>query len=158
MSTIEYLLIEEGGDKMALWAIWLIIAGVLLIIEMMTLTFYLLWLSIGALVAALLDVLLPGALFVQVLAGSVVVIILTIFTKPITRSFHKSRGFQDAVDELIGKQGVVMEESAMGDPCIVKVGNETWSAVSNDPLKKGETVVVVSRGSAVLQVEKRGGD
>lgn len=143
---------------MALWAIWLIVAGILLFLEMMTLTFYLLWLCIGAVVAAVIDVLLPGSLIVQVLVGSAVVIVLTIFTKRITRSFQKSRGFQDAVDALVGKQGVMLEDATAEAPGIVKVGNETWSAVSNDPVKKGETIVVISRGSSVLQVEKWGGN
>jgi len=61
------------------------------------------------------------------------------------------------VDELVGKQGIVLEDIAADVPGIVKVGNETWSAVSHEQLLKGEAVRVVSRGSAVLQVEKWGG-
>jgi membrane protein implicated in regulation of membrane protease activity len=142
---------------MELWVIWLILAGILIVVEMLTLTFYLLWLAIGAVIAAVIDWFWPGYFVLELVVGCIVVIILTIFTGPITRRFHASKGFKDAVDELVGKQGIVLEAIAAEVPGIVKVGNETWSAVSHEQLLKGEVVRVVSRGSAVLQVEKWGG-
>lgn len=142
---------------MELWVIWLILAGILVVVEMLTLTFYLLWLGIGALVAAVVALLWPGNLALEVVAGCATVIILTLFTKPLTRRLHASRGFRDTVDELVGKQGLVMEDVGTDLQGIVKVGNETWSALSDEPLVKGESVIVVSRGSAVLLVKKWGG-
>ncbi|MEV5027487.1 NfeD family protein [Paenibacillus sp. LPE1-1-1.1] len=142
---------------MELWTVWLILAGILLVVEMLTLTFYLLWLGIGALVAAVIDWFWPGSFVTQLIAACLVVLVLTFFTGPITRRIHSSRGYKDVVDDLVGKQGIVLEETGAGAPGIVKVGNETWSAVSNTPLAKGDLVQVVSRGSAVLQVEKWGG-
>jgi membrane protein implicated in regulation of membrane protease activity len=142
---------------MELWVIWLIIAGILVIVEMLTLTFYLLWLAIGAVSAAIVDFIVPDSLLLQVIVGCVIALLLTIFTKPLTKRIRSSRGFKDAVDELVGKQGIVLENVAADAPGIVKIGNETWSAVSHEPLAKGETIIVVSRGSAVLQVEKWGG-
>lgn len=145
---------------MELWAIWLILAGVLLVIEMMTLTFYLLWFAIGAVVAAAVALFVSDSFVWQVLPGCVVVLILTAFTKPITRYFRSSKGFKDAVDELVGKQGVVVEPIEEGKPGVVKVGSETWSAVSvmNEPLAQGDIVVVIERGSAMLRVNKWRGD
>lgn len=143
---------------MAPWAIWLILAGVLLVVEMMTLTFYLLWFGIGAAVAAVVALLVPDSFFWQVLAGCVVVLVLTVFTKPLTRRFRGSKGFTDAVEELVGKQGIVVESIQDGKPGIVKVGSETWSAVSDDELAAGDAVVVVGRGSALLQVRKWEGE
>lgn len=142
---------------MEIWAIWLIIAGVLLIVEMLTLTFYLLWFGLGALAAAAIAWLLPDSFAAQALTGSAVVIVLTIFTKPLTRRFRRSRGFKDAVDDMVGRQGIVLEDIAADKPGIVKVGGDTWSAVSDEFLGKGETVIIVSRGSAVLEVRRWGG-
>ena len=139
---------------MNLWLIWLIIGGILIVAEMLTLTFYLLWFGIGALVAALIALLLPDMFALQAIAASVTIAVLTIFTKPLTRRFRKGKGYQDAVDALVGKQGVVVEDIVPGKHGIVKVGGDTWSAVSNELLQKGETVIVVSRGSAVLEVQK----
>ncbi|MEF3311981.1 NfeD family protein [Paenibacillus sp. GYB004] len=142
---------------MEIWAIWLIIAGVLLIVEMLTLTFYLLWFGLGALAAAAVAWLFPESFVAQALTGSVIVIVLTIFTKPLTRRFRKSRGFKDAVDDLVGRQGIVVEDIAADKPGIVKIGGDTWSAVADEFVGKGETVVIVNRGSAVLEVRRWGG-
>ncbi|MHA6483056.1 NfeD family protein [Paenibacillus sp. strain BS8-2] len=139
------------------WLIWLIAAGILIVIEMLTLTFYLLWLGIGALAAALVDVIAPDALLLQVIIGSIVALILTIFTKPLTRRMQIGKGFKDAVDELVGMQGTVLEDIRPDAPGIVKVGSETWSATSEESIIKGESIIVVSRGSAFLQVNKWGG-
>ncbi|RAV01780.1 NfeD family protein [Paenibacillus sp. YN15] len=142
---------------MDLWLIWLIVAGLLVIAEMLTLTFYLLWLGLGALVAMIVDLIFPGAWVAEVVTGCVVALLLTVFTKPLTRRIVKARGFKDAVDELVGKEGTVIEEIEAGRRGIVKVGGELWSAESDESLQKGETVVVLARGSALLQVTKRGG-
>ncbi|OMF19276.1 hypothetical protein BK133_29985 [Paenibacillus sp. FSL H8-0548] len=142
---------------MELWLIWLIIAGILIVVEMLTLTFYLLWLGIGAVAAAIIDFIFPDALVLEVIVGCVVALILTVFTKTLTRRVRSSRGFKDAVDELVGKSGIVLEDVSIDAPGIVKIGNETWSALSNEPIHKGESIVVVSRGSAVLQVKRWGG-
>ena len=39
---------------MAAWVIWFIIAGILFIAEMLSITFYMLWLGIGAVVGGLI--------------------------------------------------------------------------------------------------------
>ncbi|MDQ6421147.1 NfeD family protein [Paenibacillus sp. LHD-117] len=139
------------------WLIWLIVAGLLIVVEMLTLTFYLLWLGIGALAAAAVDVFFPDAVLVQVIVGCIVALVLTIFTKPLTRRFHAARGFKDSPDDLIGMRGTVVEEIGIDHPGIVKVGSETWSANADETIGKGETVIVVNRGSAFLHVNKWGG-
>lgn len=136
------------------WAIWLIVAGALIILEMATLTFYLLWLGIGAIVAAIVALPLPDAFPIQAIAGGLVALILTLYTKPLTRKFRQSKGFSDAIDELIGKPGIVTEEIADGAPGIVKVGGDTWSAISKQHLPKDEKVRVIGRGTTVLEVQK----
>ncbi|MFC5701893.1 NfeD family protein [Cohnella faecalis] len=139
------------------WVIWFIAAGVLLVIEMFTLTFYLLWLGIGALVAAVVGLLFPDSLVIQIIAGAVASLLLTIYTKPLTRKFRSGRGYRDAIDELVGKEGIIVDPVVIGRTGIVKVGNETWSATADEPLQAGETVTVIHRGTTVLEVRKKGG-
>lgn len=139
---------------MELWAIWLVIGIVLFVIEMLTLTFYLLWIGIGAIAAALIALVVPDLLFVQVVVGCLVALVLTFFTKPLTRFMRKSKGFTDVIDDLVGKQGIVIEEIEVGKNGIVKLGNETWSATSYQPLQKGDVVIVLQRGTTVLEVQK----
>ncbi|BBI31998.1 NfeD family protein [Cohnella abietis] len=139
------------------WAIWLIIGGILLIAEMLTFTFYLLWLSIGAVIAALIALLVPDWFALQALSGGAAALVLTVFTKPLTRRFRESRGYRDAIQEMVGKQGVVVESISPGSPGIVKVGNELWSATSMDTLSKDDSIRVISRGTTVLEVQEWGG-
>jgi membrane protein implicated in regulation of membrane protease activity len=139
------------------WAIWFIIGVFLLIAEMLTLTFYLLWLGIGAIAAGVVALVLPGSFTVQGITGAIVALLLTLFTKRLTRVIRTSIGYRDPIDDLIGKQGIIQEDVEEGKPGIVKVGGDTWSAVSTQHLRKGEAVLVVERGTTTLQVEKTGG-
>jgi len=140
-----------------LWAIWLIIGGILLIAEMLTFTFYLLWLGIGAVTAAVVAWIAPGSLVLQIFAGCIAALALTFLTKPLTRRIGMSKGFKDPIDELIGKRGVVVEEITLSKHGIVKIGNEAWSATSQEYLPKGETVIVIARSTTIVEVQKLGG-
>lgn len=139
------------------WAIWLIVGGVLLIAELLTLTFYLLWLAIGAIIAALIAFIMPDWIAVQALSGGIAALVLTVFTRTLTRRFRKSGGYKDAIDGLVGKQGRVIEPISPENPGIVRVGHETWSATSRELLLKDDIVRVISRGTTVLEVQKWGG-
>jgi inner membrane protein len=139
---------------MTIWIFWLIVAGVLFVIEMMTLTIYLLWLSIGALAAGLLAMLWPDALFLQVVLGSFVALVLTLFSKPLAARLRGSRGFQDTGTEIVGRQGIVLEPIEQGRYGQVKVGGDTWSATSVQKLGKDEVVRVVKRGTTIIEVER----
>ncbi|MCE3202885.1 NfeD family protein [Paenibacillus sonchi] len=141
---------------MVVWVFWLIAAGVLFVVEMMTLTFYLLWLSIGALAACLVSLLLPDAILLQVLAGSLVALVLTIFSKPLVARFRSSRGFQDTGTDIVGRQGLVVEPIEPGRYGQVKVGGDTWSATSIESLGKDEVVKVVGRSSTIIEVVRWG--
>jgi membrane protein implicated in regulation of membrane protease activity len=140
---------------MALWAIWLVVGVLLIIAEMATLTFYLLWLGIGALAAALVAILMPDAIVLQVFVGIVVALFLTFFTKPITRRMRSSIGFTDVIYQLEGQEGLVIGDIPLEGLGIVKVGNETWSAQSEVPLSKGTPIIVVQSYNTILKVQKR---
>ncbi|OMD37046.1 NfeD family protein [Paenibacillus odorifer] len=141
---------------MIVWVFWLIAAGVLFVVEMMTLTFYLLWLSIGALVAGVVSLIVPEALLIQVIAGSLVALGLTLFSKPLVSKFRSSHGFKDTGTEIVGRQGVVIEPIEQGRYGQVKVGGDTWSASSDQSLSKDEVVRVVKRGTTIIKVERWG--
>ncbi|MCH1640296.1 NfeD family protein [Paenibacillus timonensis] len=139
---------------MEMWAIWLIVAGILFVLEMMTMTFYLLWLCIGSLVAAVVALVAPEAYFWQVAAGCLVALVLTVFTKPLSRKFRAAKGFKDIGTELVGKQGIVVEPIEPGQYGIVKVGGDSWSATATVPIGRDEKVRVLERGSTIIEVER----
>ncbi|WP_342421197.1 NfeD family protein [Paenibacillus sp. FSL E2-0178] len=123
---------------------------------MFTFTFYLLWLSLGALVAGLVALLLPDALLLQVVAGSLVALILTVFTKPLAARLRNSRGFKDTGTDIVGRKGLVVEAIEPGRYGQVKVGGDTWSATSTVALGKDQEVIVVRRGTTIIEVERWG--
>jgi membrane protein implicated in regulation of membrane protease activity len=139
---------------MVMWVVWLIAAGLLLVVEMMTLTFYLLWLCIGAVVAGLVSLIAPDAILFQVVLGSLVAIGLTVFSKPLVARFRSSRGFKDTGTDIVGRQGIVVEAIEPGRYGQVKVGGDTWSATSVQVLAKDETVRVIRRSSTIIEVER----
>ncbi|MFE4714119.1 MULTISPECIES: NfeD family protein [unclassified Paenibacillus] len=139
---------------MVIWAIWFIVAGLLLVVEMMTLTFYLLWLCIGAVVAGLVSLIVPDAILLQVVLGSLVAIGLTVFSKPIVARFRSSRGFKDTGTDIVGRQGIVVEPIEPGRYGQVKVGGDTWSASSSQVLDKDEVVRIIGRSSTIIEVER----
>lgn len=139
---------------MAGWVVWLIIAGCLLIAEMLTLTFYLLWLGVGALFGAAVALAAPESLFVQVIAASIVSLLLILGSKRILRRFRAGKGYKDAVDALVGKTAVVMQDITNQSNGIVKIGGDVWSATADEYIGQGEKVKVVERRSTVLYVRR----
>ncbi|WP_181305798.1 NfeD family protein [Rufibacter sp. XAAS-G3-1] len=135
-----------------LWWLWLIAGILLLVAEMVTGTFYLLWLGIAALVAAVLAYLSPQNLWLPPLGASVTGLLLTLLTKRLTARLHKVRGFHDPVYQLVNKQGEVVEPIMPGRLGIVRIGSEVWSAKAQEELPPGQRVLVVSQSSTVLQV------
>ncbi|MCL6604660.1 MAG: NfeD family protein [Paenibacillus sp.] len=139
---------------MMVWMFWLIAAGVLFVVEMMTLTFYLLWLCIGAIMAGLVSLLVPDAILLQVVIGSLVALGLTLFSKPLVAKFRSSRGFNDTGTDIVGRQGVVVEALEPGYYGQVKIGGDTWSATSVQRLGRNEIVKVVGRSTTIIEVER----
>jgi membrane protein implicated in regulation of membrane protease activity len=137
----------------ATWVVWLLLGGSLLLAEMFTLTFYLLWLGLGAVVGATVAFMVPS-LWIQVVCASVASLILTIFSKRIVGKFRIGKGFKDAVDTIVGREAVVTQDIRPKQNGIVKVGGDTWSATANEDIVIGEKVVVVSRQNTVLTVRR----
>ncbi|MGV3538887.1 MAG: NfeD family protein [Rufibacter sp.] len=138
----------------AYWWFWLIAGILLLVAEMVTGTFYLLWLGIAAFVAAALAYFLPENLWLPPLAASITSVLLIALTKPLTARARQAKGYTDPVHQLTNKQGEVLEPITPTRLGIVKVGSEMWSASANEELMPGTRVIVESRSSTVLQVKR----
>lgn len=139
-----------------IWIMWLVLGVALIIAEIFTLGFFLLWFGIGAIAAALAGML--GAPFVlQFGVFAVVSIALTamsrtIFAKYLSHSDEDT--LKMGMDSLPGQIGTVTLESkgALNEGA-VKVYGSTWTAFPIDGesvLVEGEKVEVVSiKGSSI---------
>jgi membrane protein implicated in regulation of membrane protease activity len=143
-----------GMLYMSAWMIWMIVGIVLIIAEMATFTFYLLWLGIGAVVASVVAMVFPDSWFLQIIALSVVAIGLTYLTRPLTKRMIGKKGFVDAIDDLVGKPGEVVDAIEFGVTGVVRIGSETWSATADVAIRAGEKVIVERRGTTIVHVRK----
>ncbi len=143
------------------WIGWVVLGVVLLVAEIFTTGFVLMWFGIGALVAALGS--LAGFGYpLQFLAFLVVSMALTVASRTIfTKYFvHKDLegGLKTGVAALPGKQGTVVTSSrgALHEGA-VKVYGSTWTAYPAEgeaALEAGDRVIVESVRGASIYVRR----
>lgn len=135
------------------WGIWASIFVVLLILEMLTVDFTFTMVAGGALVATLSSALGAG-LVVQVIAFAVVSTVLLILVRPwVRRHINNSSNNESNVYALTGQNATALTrvDATSGQ---VKIGGDTWSAVSShEPIEAGTTVVITAvQGAQVVVV------
>jgi len=111
-------------------------------------------------VLGILSMILGDVLFSQFWYAPVIAVLIAIPVTAVTIWGYKklSMGHPPTTtvgDSLIGRQGIVLTEvipnSVKGK---VRIGNTTWSAVSNEAIAAGEMVEVVASEGVHVQVEK----
>ena len=128
-----------------MWQIWLVIAGVCLVIEIMTAGFLVFWLAIGALISMIVS-LFTDSILIQTAVFVISSAILIFATKPFVKKFAKTNNVKTNAFSIIGQNGIVTKEidsiNAKGQ---VKIDGETWSAVGKDDMDipKGTEVEVL---------------
>lgn len=144
------------------WILWVILGVILIIAEIFTPGFVLLWFGLGAIVAALAA--LAGVGYpLQFLLFFVVSIALTaasrtIFTKYLMRESGAGGSYKSGADSLPGQVGTVVTSSqgALSEGA-VKVYGSTWTAYpaeGEEPLEAGARVVVESVRGASIYVRR----
>lgn len=118
-----------------MWQIWLIIAGVCLIIEIMTVGFLIFWFAIGALLAMVVSF-FTNNVIIQTSVFVISSTILIFATKPFVKKFANNKNaIQTNVYSTVGKTGIVTKDidsiQSLGQ---VKVGGEVWSAIGLDDM------------------------
>lgn len=139
-----------------LWIVWLVLGVALIIAEVFTLGFVLLWFGVGAIVAALVGMLGFGFIW-QFAAFAIVSVALTAMSRTIFAKYlHHSEAdaLKSGADALPGQIGTVTISSkgALQEGA-VKVFGSTWTAFPEDDetvLREGEKVEVVRvQGSSI---------
>ena len=150
-----------------LWIFWVVLGLVLIVAEIFTSGFVLLWFGIGALAAALLGIVGIDSLALQFLVFAVVSSGLTaasrtIFINYFSREKSGQSSLRSGVDALPGKTGTVVSSSrgALQEGA-VKVFGSTWTAYpapGEPPLEAGERVCVESIEGASIYVKRIEGE
>ncbi len=141
------------ADK--LWLLWMLLGAILLIGEMLTVGFFLLWFSVGAFLAgviALLGLSRFWQLLVFVLVSGILFAISRKFAEKVTNSQPEGIG----ANRMSGKQGVVLEEinneKNIGK---VRIDRDEWRADSknNEIIPEGTHIKVIEIKGTRLIVE-----
>lgn len=138
------------------WAIWLILCGVFLIIEIFTVSFLMFWPGIGAFLAFIVSVIglnFPIQLGVFVVSTA----LMLIFMKPLMAKLFKTKDVPMNSNAMIGKQALVIKEiDNLASKGQVKVNGELWSAISIDDsiIKENSTVEITGIDGVKLKVKK----
>src|SRR6266536_562295 len=145
-----------------LWIFWTILAAILIVAEIFTTGFVLLWFGIGALVAAFAGLVGIQSVTLQFLIFAVVSLGLTAASRTIFVNYFSREKAGDqlrtGVESLPGKIGTVVSSSrgAMQEGA-VKVFGSTWTAYpapGEAPLEAGERVRVESIQGASIYVRR----
>jgi len=130
-----------------MWHIWLIIAGVCFIIEMITVGFLVFWFGIGALITMIFSFIFPDNLILQTAIFVISSTLLIFLTKPLVNKLSKSdKHVATNAYSIIGKKGIVTQDInptyGIGQ---IKVSGEVWSAKTSDgsTIEKGTQIEII---------------
>ena len=129
-----------------MWQIWLILAGIFIIFEMVIPTdFLIFWVGMGAVVACVTSVFIDN-ITIQIAVFCISSILLIFCTKPFVKKFMKTApNINTNAYSILGKKGLVVQEidpvSGKGQ---IKVDSEVWSAKADIAIPKDTQVTVVS--------------
>lgn len=135
-----------------LWVLWVSVAALLGVAELMTLDFTLLMLASGALAGGLVALALPGVPWVQIAAAVVVAVAMLALARPtLLRKVRELPGYRSSVDKMVGSSGVALTEITPGTG-EVKVSGEVWTAHSMEGTIPAGTEIEVYRIDGAIAI------
>ena len=139
-----------------MWQYWLIISGILLIGEIMTVGFLLFWFAIGALLAMVASFFTTN-LIIQMVVFLISSVILLFATKPLVNKFASFKPTATNAFSIIGKKAIVIQEiNPVQGTGQIKVGAEVWSAESeHEEAISVDTEVEIVKINGVKTVVKK---
>lgn len=132
--------------------IWIFMAVIFIILELITATFFLVWFGVGSLVAAVLNY-FGFDIYVQFSAFVIVSVILILSTRRFANRITPESSKKTTAERLIGKTAKVARQID-DNTYVVNVSGEEWSAHTNDSVNVGDSVKVVGINSIILIIEK----
>ena len=149
---MEVNLTDWLGDNS--WAIWLSLAFLLGIAEIMSLDLVLIMLAVGALAGAGIAVVAPSLWWLQILVASGISIMMLLLLRPTLLAKVRSMpGYRSSAAKMVGSSGVATSQidRAGGE---IKVDGQSWSArpYSSDLVIEQGTEIEVFEIDGVIAV------
>ena len=136
--------------------IWLVIAAILIVSEIVSLGLTTIWFAGGAIIAAVLAH-FGAHWIVQILVFAVVSLVLLVLTRPIAQKHLMKNVEKTNAEGLVGTFGLVTEtiDNAKSEGVVYLDGKEwTARAVNGDVIEKDSKVKVESISGVKLMVKK----
>lgn len=127
-----------------MWQVWLIIAGLFFIGEMITVGFLVFWFGVGALLAMITSF-FTSNIIIQTTVFVISSAILLLVTKPFVKKFVDVKSTNTNAFSIIGKKALVIKEINSHSVGQIKINGEVWSAESenNETILEGSEVEIV---------------
>ena len=145
---------------METWIIWLIIMGVLLIIEVLSQMMWALCLAVGCIVGMICSIFGIDLIW-QVILMSVGSVAAYVFLVPLFQKWHalsvdrKGKEARTGMDALLGRRAIVSEEIRPDRLGRARIDGDNWqvrSSSKNTVIPRGTEVVVTGYDSIILEV------
>ena len=126
--------------------IWLALLVVALIVEACTSELVSIWFASGALVSLILSAIPNIPWWVELIAFLSVSIALLFAVRPLTTKALKHSISKSNIDEIVGKNGIVVEEISELNMGLVKINGILWNAIptENQTINKDEIIIVAA--------------
>lgn len=140
------------------WWHWVVLGLVLVGMEMVTTTFFLLWFGLGALLTGLLVAVLPLGLATQLIIWAITSLVMTFGWLKYFKNPDRTRAGQ-AKEGVLGTTGLVSKavtDLAPGEIMFQRpvLGADRWPAVADAPIAAGVKARVVDVLGQTLKIEQ----
>lgn len=135
--------------------IWLVVFVLMLIIEFATADFLTVWFAISAIPTAILSLVLPKLIWLQITVFFVLGFLLMILIRKYVIKYFKKNVISTNVDSYIGKTAIVTKKIEPRINGLVSFENDTWTASSNDIVEVDEIVKIIAIEGNKLIVTKK---
>lgn len=133
--------------------LWLVAAIVLLIVEVFTGTFVILWIGIAAFLAGIAAALFEGPM-VPWISFIIASVLLLWFTRPLVHRLREHLPTRTNVDALVNQFAIVIETiDPKANTGRVRVGSDEWRARAAEVIEAGTWVRVKEVSGTTLVVE-----
>lgn len=143
------------------WALWLTLAVLLGIAEILSMDFVLIMIAIGALAGAVLGAVVPALWWLQILAAAAVSVGLLAAARPtIMRRVNQLPGYRSSTDKMVGSTGLAISDIS-NETGEIKVDGQTWTARVYTPgtlITKGTEIEVYAIDGAIAVVYPKYGE
>ena len=138
---------------MDMWILWLVVVILLTIIELSTVNLVSVWFIASAIVSLLIS-LFNDSFYLCFGVFVALGVLLMVITRPLLLKKLVPKEEKTNIDRVIGMEGIVTQDIKKNIVGEVKVDGKFWSAISEQSIKAGTTVIVEAIDSVKLIVRK----